>query len=117
MWQLSLLDVTTPAAPPSLPYQGTTPTSRRCSQAGASAAAITRARLQQRYLRLLAQAGASGRTDHEAADHLGCQVNSINSTRAALRGTVMASGVSRRGPYGVENTVWVLRRYTTTEGC
>lgn len=101
------------------PWQGSTPQSAQASLDGARAVMRGAAFSQSmRYLRLLHARGDEGSTDLEAADELEIQRSSINARRHELMQHGAVIGVElypdgfRRGPTGIRNCVWKLRRLT-----
>jgi len=89
----------------SLPVSGRTPLSRQCSAKAAQQASRTRGPKTREYLALLAQIGAHGVTDHDAARMLGLPLSSINSIRNGCGELVTAAGEGR-SPYGRAATRW-----------
>ena len=93
------------AGQPSLPFQGRPPIARHCGHEAAKAAARSRVWFSARYLAWLCEVGMA--TDHGAAEHFGCEVSTICSTRNALveQGLVDSFG-KQDGPRGKPNTFW-----------
>ena len=90
-----------------LPFSGSTPISRHHPAMAAQEAARTRGEKSLLYLRALAEAGAMGLTDHQAASLLGLPLNSINSIRNGC-GPLVEARTDARGvsPFGKFVTLW-----------
>ena len=93
----------------SLPFSGTNPISRHRSAEAARQASATRATKTLRYLALLAEAGALGLSDHEAAAMTGWQLSSVNSIRNGAGLLVIPGTRVAVSPYGKKTTTWVRR--------
>lgn len=88
----------------SLPFQGTSPTSRRCSLDGAIQA---QPKAGSQAAKVLACLRVQARTLHELSSATGLPVSTICARVGWLRqqGLVEVLG-AKPGPYGTANTIW-----------
>lgn len=103
---------------PSLPYSGRTAVSRACSKAAAKAVSAARVTKTAAYLLWLRDHGPA--SDHDAREHFGWPMSSVNSIRNGINDRarqanqpepIRAFG-SKVGPFGYENTLWEV-----VDGC
>lgn len=93
----------------SLPFSGSSPISRHRSAQAAEAASKRRGAKMIVYLKLLAEAGERGLSDHEAAAVTGWALSSICSIRnhAWLAGFLQPGTRVAISPYDRKVTTWV----------
>jgi hypothetical protein len=93
----------------SLPFSGRSPIARHHSAQAAEAAAPGRATKTLQYLRLLAEAGERGLTDHETVKATGWPLSSVCSIRNGCGELVIPSQEPGISPYGRAVTRWRRR--------
>lgn len=90
-----------------LPFSGATTISRHHSAEAARLAMTDRASKTQTYLRIMAEAGEMGLTDHQVAAMCGWPLSSVNSIRAGCGALIAPRSDARAvSPYGRSVTIW-----------